>query len=147
MIKRVTTIIFLLLANLILLAHIVVPHHHHGCAIFIIDTHYPLNAKADKQEQAEKGSNQESGCKKECKHVVVDQVIVFHANQLKIEFKGAGGFNGHQVLNGYIALLFDNLSYASGSGLLTNAYPPTLINSSYSHFVNTIAGLRAPPVV
>ena len=147
MIKRATTIFFLLLANIILLAHVVVPHHHHGCAVFIINTHYPLNAKTDKQEQADKGAKQENGCKKECKHVVVDQVIIFSSNQTKIEFKGASGYNGQQVLNGYLTLLFDNPSYVSCYGLLSNASPPTVINSSYSHFVNTIAGLRAPPVV
>ena len=145
MIKSTTTIYFILLANIMLLAEVVVPHHHDKCAVFVVNTHYPLSDKVTKHSIA--GQNHKTGCKKECKFIATDQVIVSPSNPLKLEYRGVVCPGSHQCFNGFQATLYSVQSYAFGSRLLTHAYPPTLIKSSYSQLVNTISGLRAPPIV
>lgn len=145
MIKSTTTVIFILLANLMLLADVVVPHHHDKCAVFVLNTHYPLNSNASKHSAT--GQNHGKGCKKECKYIALDQVIVFPSNPLKLEYRGLVCPSSTQCNKDFQATLFNVQSYVFGSRFLSNAYPPSLLKSSYSQLVNTISGLRAPPKV
>lgn len=128
-----------------LLVELVVPRHNHNCPVFIVKTHYTINENADKHSANRQ--NQNKGCKKNCKYITLNQFVAFLSNPIKIEYRGLVFPVSHLFFNGFKASFNYAQSYAFGSLIPSNAYPPTIIKSSYSHFLNTISGLRAPPGV
>lgn len=144
MTKRTIAIFFILLANSILLAHAVVPHHHHKSEVCIVNSHCQTDSDAHKHSAID--NNHEHDGKNEKEYCVLKEVVVIPSNRIIKAFKSLDWPDNHLKYDGFQAVLFNNELKAFVPIFVTNALVP-LITSSYTYYVNTSLGLRAPPTV
>lgn len=140
MIRRTTAFCFILLANIILLVQVAVPFQlkcrncERRCSY-----HFVCDAK----KHSETNQNKSKGCKKRCNFCILKQSAVFPPNSDRPESRWLKFPNNHHGFQGVLSDL-QLETYISMSA--SNADPPPLITSSHSHFINSVKGLRAPPV-
>ncbi|MDO9153125.1 MAG: hypothetical protein Q7U47_05360 [Paludibacter sp.] len=144
MIKRGTAIFFILLANIILLAHAVVPHHHHNEQICIINLHCQTDSEVHQHDTTEHNHEHDGNKNSDC--CVLKQAVVIPANSVKQDCKCLVCNDNHSPFIDFQAVLFNNELKAFVPIFVTNAHVP-LKTSSYTFFINTSLGLRAPPTV
>lgn len=142
MIKRNTALLFILLANIILLAHAAIPHHHHKGQVCIESS--PCETDCESHEHDATKNDHEHNCNTVSCVLIQDVILPSnYINQVSKSFNypcNQPNFEGSQ------AILFN-------SGLI-RFIPPNLpikliplISSTYSCFVRTGLGSRAPPIV
>ncbi len=144
MIKKSTAIFFILLANIILLAYVVFPHHHHESQFCIISTHCQADSKTHKHNTPERDHEHDGN--KNTEYCFLKQVVVIPANSVRIVYKSPVCTDHYRPYIDFQSVLFNNELKPFVSIFLTNADIP-LTGSSYSRFVSTSLGLRAPPLV
>jgi hypothetical protein len=143
-VKRNTALFFLIIVNIILLAHAVIPHHHHQTQVCLQNSHCQDDGIAHKHSNPEPqhehdGKNNSDNC-------ILNQAIVLPVNQVKQEFKNYNNSDYHSHLNDFqfILLYTETEVFIAFFTLITADFSVT---SSYSDFVSSSLGLRAPPVV
>ena len=137
MIKQGATLFFILLANIILLAHAAIPHHNHNKEVCIVNSHCQTNSNDSKHKH---------DSKKDTECCILKQVVVILTNSVRQECNFTDLNDNHQPLYDYQAILLNYELELFVSKFATNPHVP-LISSSYTHFVSTALGLRAPPTV
>ena len=144
MIRKKTAIFFILLANIALLAHAVVPHHHHKSLVCVESNHCQSDSDTHNHNTCAHDHEHDGDAGTEC--CVLKQAVVIPANSVKQEFKFLGCDDNHSLFVHFQAILFSNAILSFVPRIIQNAQI-SLKTSSYSFFVSTSSGLRAPPVV
>lgn len=142
MVKRITAFIFILLANIVLLAHAVVPHQHYFGHVCIGTEHSQDNEATHESNSTEPdhkhdGNNTSTSC-------VLKQAVVLPTNQSRQECDYISYTDNNSTK--FLFALFNSGTESAVLVLLCEASDKVII-PSYSSFVNTSLGLRAPPVV
>ncbi len=131
MFKRTLSLIFVSFAGILILAHTVIPHHHHHDQICF------QNDISSHDHEDDKDSS--DAC-------VLKLPVVLPSNREIQEFRDADGADNHLFVNVFHAYLSLNESNLLIPLFYREDFTPE--NSfSYSLFVNSSLGLRAPPVI
>jgi hypothetical protein len=144
MIRKKTAIFFILLANIALLVHAFVPHHHHKSLVCIESNHCQSDSYTHNHSASAHDHEHDGDAGTEC--CVLKQAVVIPANSVRQEFKCLGCDDNNSQFVHFQAILFSNEILSFVPRIIQNAQIP-LRTSSYSLFVSTSSGLRAPPVV
>jgi len=140
MIKKITACILLLLASFVLMAVAVIPHHHHRQLVCIESIHcfdedavHNYNT-SEHRHDADKNSG-------DC---ILNQIIVFPVNDEKEIFEIVN--NSENLFSSYLC----PISKSGEETWLPETMAASIIyqnTSTFSSFINTSLGLRAPPSV
>lgn len=141
MIKKLAAYSFIILANFVLLAHAVLPHHHHQSVVCVESSHCQNDNNAHTHNTPE-DTHQHDG--NTSTHCILKQAVIVSSNQGKNETDLV--FNAH-----YPSLhLHFNLPYTGTEDIIPIfriiAFV-TDISFSFSSYITTSLGLRAPPIV
>lgn len=142
--KKGTAIFFVLIANIVILAHAVVPHyhnHHHSTQILIITDHRNAEPDSNKHNTNNHGHEQENSNNYD--FCLLKQVISTLVNNSKQEFSAP--FINFSFGNALVVLILNEFA-CNPPPVLSYKHPP-FYSSDYTCFVNSVAGLRAPPSV
>ena len=139
--KRTTAIFFILLANIILLAHAVVPHHHHHEQVCIVNSH--CQTESQTHNHGASGDHQHDG-NNESDCCVLKQAVAIPSNLLKQDCKSLDSY--HPDFHEFQSILF-NFDFDSFVPLDSSFGKHPFSTFTYSLFVNSSIGLRAPPIV
>jgi len=144
MIKRFLSAFFVLSANFVLLAYTVIPHHHHEGVICIAGSHCQSGDEVN-YHKTNGNDHEHDGCI-DFGYCILQQVVVFHSVQPKLECRCLNSLNNQSYINGSLAVLIGNRQYFPFPAI-SPPVEPILLSSTYSYFAGTGLGLRAPPVV
>ncbi|MCD4665958.1 MAG: hypothetical protein K8R68_11865 [Bacteroidales bacterium] len=144
MVHRVPALFFILIANIVLLANIAIPHHHHNSEVCFVSTHCQSDDETHKHGTTE--HKHEHDGESTSDYCYMNQVFVVPSNQVKQENKCLDCTDNRDNYNQFQINLPDLKLISFVPIFLSNAKPP-LIFLSYTHFVSSSLGLRAPPIV
>lgn len=144
MFKRVTPIVFIMLANILLLAHAVLPHHHHHKQVCLVQSHcindnISTGHSTGKESHNHDGENNQDDC-------VLKELIAIPSNDWKQEFKFTAS-DYHQQDNDAFHYNLLNIGEEAITAIFLQSVSVHEIKYSYSYYVSTSLGLRAPPIV
>ena len=144
MFKRVTPIVFIVLANILLLAHVVLPHHHHHKQVCLVKSHcindnISSGHSSGKESHSHDGENNTNDC-------VLKELIAVPSNGWKQEFKFASSTNNQQDHGAFQYNLL-NIGEEAITAIFLQSFSVHKKKYSYSYYVSTSLGLRAPPIV
>lgn len=144
MIRKKAAIFFILLATSILLVQAVVPHHHHHEQVCMVTAHCQNDSNSHNHNTTDHDHEHDGNAGTEC--CALRQAVLIPSNSLKQETKCLGSDDAHSPLVHFQAFLFVSEYLSLVPKVISSAQIP-LKNSTYSRFVSTSSGLRAPPVV
>ena len=144
MIKRTASIFLILFANIVLLAYAVIPHHHHHHQVCFVQSH--CENDNDRGNKDSNGYSHKHDCEGYSADCILQEPVIVPSNQWKPEIKFVSGINDNSGN--------DDFQYHQASNLI-KAFIPVSFNIStvppenctYSSYVSSSLGLRAPPVV
>ena len=144
MVHRVPALFFILIANIGFLINIAIPHHHHNTEVCFVNTHCQSDGETHKHGTTE--HKHEHDGESTTDYCNINQVFVVPSNQVKQESKCLDYADTRINYNQSQANLADPELISFIPIYLSKAKHP-LIVFSYSNFVNSGHGLRAPPIV
>jgi hypothetical protein len=141
MIKKLTAYSFILLANIVLLAHVVVSHHYHQNVVCVESSHCQDNNLAHKHNTQEDNHQHDGSSSANC---LLKQAVIVSSNQGKNETDCVFCSHLHSLD------LHFTLPYTGNEVIIPIcrivASPPDVF-FSFSSYITTSLGLRAPPIV
>lgn len=142
--KRNIIAYILLLPILLILANNSIPHHHHKSEVCIGSSHCETDCELHKHGTTKNDHKHNSNNNYQC--CVLIQDVILPSNYINQESKRFNYVDNQPDFDGYKAILFNSGLIRLIPPNLPNTLIP-LISSSYSYFVSTSLGLRAPPIV
>lgn len=141
MLKKLTAYSFILLANIVLLAHAVVPHHHHQSIACVESSHCQDDNIAHKHNAPADNHQHDGSSSANC---ILKQAVIVPSNQGKNETDCV-----FCSLNHSLDLQF-TLPYTGNEAIIpifsiVASIPD--VSFSFSSYITTSLGLRAPPLV
>ena len=143
MVKRSTAYFYILLSSFVLLAHVAIPHHQHKSEIFIVNPGCQTDNGAHKHENTGHKHKEHDG--NDTGYCVIQQVLV-RSNEIKYELKRQENPDNWSQFEGIRIFLCKKALIAPFPLISSNAYF-ALLSSTYTTFVRTRLGLRAPPKI
>ncbi len=144
MIKRTTAIVFVLLANLLYLAHAVVPHHHHNKLVCLGESQGLIHSNSSGHSHDNDSDNHDG--KDNSDECILKELTALPSNEWKQELKfSANDYNPDDKIAFFNSSLF--IGEDAFIPLILQFIPVHYINSSFSFYVSSSLGLRAPPII
>jgi hypothetical protein len=145
-INKITATFFLLTAAFILLAHAVIPHHHHQLQVCVEKAHCQEDGNSHQPETTKQ--NHQHDDNSDSTNCILKQAVVLPSNQDKQVYDC--DFNKDNYSYDYLSTFLYAFVYTGTEAPIPDFCIVDLIPdilSSYSCYVNTSLGLRAPPAV
>jgi hypothetical protein len=139
MIKKVTAYSFIILANIVLMAHAVLPHHHHQRVVCVESSHCQNDNDTHNHNTPEDTHQHDGNTSTNC---ILKQAVIVSSNQGKNETD--------LVFNSHYHSLDLHLTYTGTKDIIPIFRIITLVTDvsfSFSSYLTTSLGLRAPPIV
>jgi hypothetical protein len=139
MIKNLTAYRFIIVANIVLMAHAVLPHHHHQSVVCVESSHCRDNNNAHNHNSPEDNHQHDGNTSTNC---ILKQAVIVSSNQGKNETD--------LVFNSHCHSLDLHLAFTGTKDIIPIFRIIALVTDvsfSFSSYLTTSLGLRAPPIV